>query len=325
MYYHTMGTLPRQIVVFFSLLGLILVGMSTVPQAQAQQNRPDLETYSSWVREALVAAQRRDRLGLEQVGEELITTREIETDGGPVSVDNRWLIDELERTSPNFERIEERLAAVLDALTIPANMPPADAQARLEELLSRPPFADPEPADLSWLERFFEWLGEFLDQFAGPAVDAGGASSGIMGWLLVGACFVILAGVLFYLVAKTRLTLTREAELEQSDDPETNLTANIALQQAGSLAQGGDYRTAVRYLYLSSLLWLEEHGMLRYDRSLTNFEYLASLSERPEIRARLVPIVNTFDQVWYGHADLDDESFRRYQQQVQELRQSPLR
>jgi hypothetical protein len=42
----------------------------------------------------------------------------------------------------------------------------------------------------------------------------------------------------------------------------------------------GDYRTAVRYLYLSLLLLLEEHGLLRYDRPLTDREYLQASRSR---------------------------------------------
>jgi hypothetical protein len=134
---------------------------------------------------------------------------------------------------------------------------------------------------------------------------------------------LLLAGILVYLLLHMRRSLTHEAQAAPESDFEAQLTATSALQQATTLARDGDYRTAVRYLYLSSLLWLDESGMLRYDRALTNREYVASLASNPDLQARLVPIVETFDRVWYGHTTLDTESFQAYRQRVEELRRAP--
>jgi hypothetical protein len=140
-------------------------------------------------------------------------------------------------------------------------------------------------------------------------------------WFIIGICVLLLLLVFGYLLLSLRRSLGSEARPLATDDPDAGLTATAALQQASGLARGGDYRTAVRYLYLSSLLWLDEQNMLRYDRALTNHEYLERLHDSPELRARLVPIVETFDRVWYGHADLDAESFAAYERQVAALRQ----
>lgn len=145
-----------------------------------------------------------------------------------------------------------------------------------------------------------------------------------MNWMIAGIGLLLLLGMLIYLLRGLRGSWTREAQINDADDPEAHLTANTALQQATILARGGDYRTAVRYLYLSSLLWLDERGMLRYDRTLTNREYLERLSDNAELRLWLVPIVDTFDRVWYGHMALDADSFAAYQQQVDGLRKLRL-
>ena len=91
-------------------------------------------------------------------------------------------------------------------------------------------------------------------------------------------------------------------------------------KQAGEIARGGDYRAAMRYLYLSALLWLDERDMLRYDRALTNREYLERLRDNAMLRERLRPMVETFDQVWYGHAPLDAQALAAYRAQVEALR-----
>jgi hypothetical protein len=76
----------------------------------------------------------------------------------------------------------------------------------------------------------------------------------------------------------------------------------------------------VRYLYLSALLWLDERDHLRYDRALTNREYLERVRNNPALRTRLAPVIETFDRVWYGHAALDAQAFAAYQEQIEALR-----
>jgi hypothetical protein len=300
---------------------LACLGAAGAP-VYAQQTTPDLDMYERWLREAQVAAQRQDMLSLEDVADELIDTERVRVgDDSVVPVDNTWLETALENPDPDFSQIAERLGALLDALAQPEASAPANAQERLQDIFSRPPFATIEPSEGgNWFFDLLEWFFNGLERLLSPVAEAGASSGNVLGWILIAICVLLLAGVLLYLFFKLRFALTKEAEAAKDKDPEANLTATTAFQQAGNLARGGDYRTAVRYLYLSSLLWLDERDLLRYDRALTNQEYLARLGNNPQLQARLMPIVTTFDRVWYGHAQLDDEGFQTYQQQVEELR-----
>ncbi len=301
------------------LIGLALLGMAALP-TQAQSTPPTLATYEGWLREALVAAQRRDRLGLEAIAPRIFETSTLQLpDGSSVPIDNRWLREALDANDPDLERIAERLGALLDALAQPDTTTPADAQQRLRDLLSRPPFANEAP-DESLIGRFLDWIFRTLDSIFSPIGNIGPTPGNVLGWLITIAGVILVLVILAYWLLGLRRSLAREARNAPTDDPEAGLTANSAFQQASSLARGGDYRTAVRYLYLSSLLWLDERGLLRYDRALTNHEYLEHLHNNPELRARLEPIVETFDRVWYGYAQIDAASFSAYQQQVEGLR-----
>jgi hypothetical protein len=93
------------------------------------------------------------------------------------------------------------------------------------------------------------------------------------------------------------------------------------MQRAQALSMQGDYRSAIRYLYLSSLLLLDEQGLLRYDRSRTNREYLRSVSSRPELANPLRAVIDVFDRTWYGFEDVDEETYKSYVQHVDELRE----
>lgn len=298
----------------------VLVGW--VASAGAQSQTPDRATYEAWLREANIAAQRRDRLGLEQIAPQLINTTAVEiADGVTVPVDNSWLREALDAPDPDLQSIAQRLGALVEAIAQPDSAAPDDAQERLRAILSRPPFAT-EPQREGLLIQFLDWFFRQLARLFD--VDVGPTAGRPVLWLVTMLGGLLVLGMLVYLLVTMGRALVSEARTPEEHDPEAHLTANTALQQAGTLARGGDYRTAVRYLYLSSLLWLDERGLLRYDRALTNREYLDRLGDNVELRSRLAPIIDTFDRVWYGYAPLDAESFAAYQRQVNDLRKVRL-
>jgi hypothetical protein len=292
-----------------------------LPQTFAQGQPPDLATYTGWVREAFAAAQRSDRLGLEDAATRLVATTSVRlTDNATIAVDNSWLRDALKESEPNLPTIAARLGAIIDALAQPPSAAPADARDRLQKLLAQPPFKQPEAAQTpAWLTAFYDWLGRVLESFFRPLGRVTPTGGRLIAWVIGGIGAVLLIGVILYLLRGLRRGLVVDARAD-ADDAEASLTAKTALDQASGLARGGDYRTAVRYLYISALLWLDERNILRYDRALTNREYLDRVRDNPELRARMAPIVETFDRVWYGHLPIDAEAFAAYQRQVEELR-----
>lgn len=306
------------------LLCALLLG-ATPHAAYAQDTSPDLPTYETWLREAFAAAQRGDRLGLGQVAPQLIETSTIrDAEGTLIPIDNRWLEEALQEEQPDLPQIAQRLGALIETLSHPNTDVPDNALQRLQEMLNNPPFAQTEEGDETrnndLLLRFLEWLFRQLDRLFGDAGGPGTQPIDVVGWLLVGVSILILVGAGIYLFINMRRSLTREAHVNISGDDEIMISAAAAFQQASSLAHDGDYRTAMRYLYLSALLWLDERELLRYDRALTNREYLERLRDNPDLRAHLTPIVDTFDRVWYGYDALNADDFASYQQQVEDLR-----
>ena len=99
------------------------------------------------------------------------------------------------------------------------------------------------------------------------------------------------------------------------------ITSKAAFAKAQKLSRTGDYRSAVRYLYLSALLIMDERGVLRYDRSKTNREYLRSVTDTPELAKPLGEVIEVFDDVWYGYHDLEEDTFKRYSNRVEELKE----
>ncbi|MCB9160947.1 MAG: DUF4129 domain-containing protein [Caldilineaceae bacterium] len=131
----------------------------------------------------------------------------------------------------------------------------------------------------------------------------------------------VLAAAVALTLMRVAGELTADSALDGEDDGfGTPLTADAALRRAQEFSAGGDYRTAVRYLYLSSLLLLEQHGVLRYDRALTNREVLRRVAHDPTLAAVLQDVVDVFDRVWYGYQPLDEVTYQRYAAAVDTLK-----
>ncbi|WP_026370168.1 DUF4129 domain-containing protein [Kallotenue papyrolyticum] len=300
----------------------------------AQQPPASPEEYERLVRQAYAAASRADRIGLDDVATQLVAIREVHlADGSRVPVDNTWLQKALASEPPDLRMISARLGAILDALGQPTVSPPPDALARLDQILAQPPFADREAP--SFWTRFWNAVGQaLLDAIEWllrrVPVPTPGRSAGSVPWsrisplgaLLLALGLLLVLALVIYAVRSVRRTLVRDAHLRaQAAADQERLGAETALDRAQALAQQGDYRSAVRYLYLSALLWLDERKRLRYDRSLTNREVLEQARNDPALYQRLRPVVHTFERVWYGLRPLDSASYRAYQQQVQALRE----
>jgi hypothetical protein len=168
----------------------------------------------------------------------------------------------------------------------------------------------PERGLLGWLRRLLEGSDE---PAANPAEDAANAGARALNVLLTVVGAIVAIVILGRIVQALLGNLVSEGELRDRDDrSDTPLTVAGARLRAADLAQAGSYREAVRQLYLAILLGLEDHGLLRIDRSLTNREVLASVGHRQEVQRGLRPVVEVFERVWYGEQEPEREAFDRY-------------
>ena len=243
-------------------------------------------------------------------------------DQSVMTVDPSYLVAVLQQDSPDLER----LAALMDTLLkahdeFPQKVFTIQDVEPLKEILTRPEFQwgeAPAARNPEWLQRILDAIAEFMNRIA----------YGIQNGIYYGRVPLVIAAVLifilslYFIIRNLSRNLVREAELAaENDDNDALLTSKGAMQRAQSLSGQGDYRNAVRYLYLSSLLILDEHGVLRYDRSRTNREYLRSVSSKPQLAKPLSDVIDVFDRVWYGFDSVDEETYQSYVKHVDELRE----
>lgn len=92
---------------------------------------------------------------------------------------------------------------------------------------------------------------------------------------------------------------------------EAGWTAAQARAAAQTAAAEGDYRRAMRYRYLATLLALDEAERLRFDPALTDGEYLRRAPAA--LREALRPLVLGFQRVWYGGYPAGAADYAHYQ------------
>jgi hypothetical protein len=242
--------------------------------------------------------------------------------GQNLPINHSFLIQLMRAEPPDLPRLSSLLAALESAQnTWPDPQFTTYDPSFLAKILESPEFqyqtTEPSALEQWWQnlwQRFSEWLSRILPE---QISTSGEFVNQII--TFVGA--LALLAVLFYALRDMLRDFVRQAELPtEGEEGEENLTADSALRQAQRLSDSGDYRTAVRYLYLSALLILEERGLLRYDRSRTNREYLRSVQHQPKLAATLQDVVEVFDRVWYGYQRVDAEAFRHYTTRVETLK-----
>jgi|GEM_PF-655641 len=263
------------------------------------------------------------RDGLDELASKWETVTAVEfPDQSVIPIDPSYLAEILKQDSPNLKR----LAALMDALLkaheeYPQKVFTAQDVEPLRKILERPEFqwsAPPAPENPEWLQRILDAIADFMGRIAYSVQN--GVYYGRVP-LIIAAVIMFFISI-FFITRNLSRSLVREAELAaENGGDDALLTSKGAMQRAQTLSSQGDYRNAVRYLYLSSLLILDEHGVLRYDRSRTNREYLQSVSSKPGLAKPLGDVIEVFDRVWYGFDAVDDETYRSYVKHVDELRE----
>lgn len=235
------------------------------------------------------------------------------TDGTTISVNMTWLAFFADNTD-SIQEARDRVRALLDYHTRQPGKDPKSALAALDRVLKDPRFQYPDytptpipptltppppgerpapPPDLSFLSKLSQVV-----LFA------------------LGALAVITLLVYFARSLRVQRLALRLPANGDSDEPTTSAAA---LESAATSEETQDYRNAIRYLYLSSLLLLDERGLIHYDRTLTNREHLRQIQHKPQLADALRPVVETFDRVWYGFAPVDDALYQTFRADVEQL------
>ncbi|QSQ16739.1 DUF4129 domain-containing protein [Myxococcus landrumensis] len=219
------------------------------------------------------------------------------------------------------------------------------ASDRARDILARPEFAvaparadEPEeptaPPQMSWWTQFTTWLSKLLEELferdpaaapprapPSPGIVSGGQLADALVVTLVGLTVVVLGAVLWRALRKVRPT-AEGSGLDVSTLDATALARDPAhalsrppegwAQLADELAARGDYREAVRGLYLALLSRLHRDGAILYDSTLSNWDYLRQFKGRSEWKPRFRELTLRFDFAWYGNTPVTNTGYQEF-------------
>ena len=88
---------------------------------------------------------------------------------------------------------------------------------------------------------------------------------------------------------------------------------------AMTLAAKGQYREALRFLYLAALVAMHRARAIEYDRSRTNWDYLQNFRADHVSRLHFEEMTKAFDYGWYGEREPDADTFDAFVKHTDEL------
>ncbi|NPC53118.1 DUF4129 domain-containing protein [Corallococcus sp. AB032C] len=223
----------------------------------------------------------------------------------------------------------------------------ADARAatdRARAILARPEFqerpekapAEPKeeevpPSEPSWWRRFIDKLGEWLRDFFkrnNPRPQShdtalpvsGGAAANALVVMLVALTLAVLGVVVVNVLRRKREKSGPALEVSTMDAAALAGSPDHALSRppegwahlADALAAKGEYREAVRNLYLALLSRLHRDGAIHYDETLSNWDYLRAFRGRPEVKAPFRELTRRFDFAWYGNVPVSADGYTEF-------------
>jgi hypothetical protein len=100
-----------------------------------------------------------------------------------------------------------------------------------------------------------------------------------------------------------------------SDDDIHKISFDEAIQNA---VDNGNYRLALRLLYLQSLKNLSDRGYINWAIDKTNRDYINEVATRPWF-GLFKMLTHTFEYAWYGEMNVERDNFQRLQLQFQQF------
>lgn len=131
---------------------------------------------------------------------------------------------------------------------------------------------------------------------------------------------IALTVIVIFFIKQIQLNIIRDVDADESEIiVDAVQTEKAALSRADAAIESNDFRGAIRYLYLSAVFHLQEDGILPYDKSMTNREYLHKTEIDDSLQTALAPAITVFDEVWYGYKPCDEDTVSSYRELLKDI------
>lgn len=269
--------------------------------------------------------------GVETIKELLPRTEPIEREGKALTVENTWLYVALdaymaEANPPSkiakLNEIEGRLRALAEQLvraeeTPGENKASAAARAKLNSILNRSDYKEKEDSAVgAFFKKVRRAIANFLsDVWAAlrrllVKIFSVGAEGS---WVTKVLVFLVLGAIAFGIGRALMQIQPRRKRARKrtvlGEEIAAGMTPRDLAEAAMAAARAGDFRLAVRKLYVSLLYEMANRELLELEDSLTNHEYLARAARYTAIIPPMRFLTDSFDLHWYGMLPTSPETF----------------
>lgn len=193
------------------------------------------------------------------------------------------------------------------------------AEAAARRILSDPAFRRTRPETDSLLSRVGRWiierltsLGDFISRLGSPSAPVGFAA--FLKWAVLGiAIGAVVLGALWLIVRFRWVQRKHSPPMADAMHDAEYIAADSSqwLSRAETSAQQGEWKQALRCLYLGSLMRLDELGYIRYERGATNWQYITRLERNGSgpLASTMRSSTDRFDRAWYGGATVGEDDY----------------
>ena len=275
--------------------------------------------------------------GISYIKRLLPRSEQVEWERREITIDNKWLHDlfdaydveqdpqqriaKLNEAAGRLRALDEHLRRVQEGTD------GENPRERIREILSRRAY---QPEQDTVIGKLIKGVLKKVRGFLGDAYSAvqrllekilgAGANSG---WVSKLFLVVLLAAAVIFVVQMAR---KRRAPRARRKKTRLILGEEIAadgtsreLAEAGlAAARAGDFRTAIRKLYISFIYELGDRGLIELEDSATNHEYLRKVSRFNVLASPMSYMTDRFDYVWYGMFPSSEEEFAAYRSRYDE-------
>lgn len=197
-----------------------------------------------------------------------------------------------------------------------------DAYSKQKEFV----YEETAPQNASWWQRLIAWLWDLIGRiFRGGNAGDGALLKYFFVFLKYFLIAVLVVGVAYGVLKLLGLDLRVLAKKPKSIEiPYEESLENIHEidfdEQLDKAVQDGNYRLAVRLLYLKTLKRLSDRDMINWQPDKTNQTYVLELQNENH-RKEFAELTYRFEYVWYGEFFIDKQHFEPIAQSFQQFNQ----
>lgn len=111
----------------------------------------------------------------------------------------------------------------------------------------------------------------------------------------------------------------REFKISEEELSKINFEEEIA-----KLLSQGLWKQAIRYIYLFSIKFLSDEGVITVKKDKTNYEYVYEISES-KLRNHFADLSYLYDYTWYGHFQADEKMAKKAETHLRTIQRREAR